>query len=83
MTSGKVQMREFLQDAVSRYMEETGERTLAAVRTPYLPENFSPKGGEEPGALAKTCSSDLMTFYLLPDSLGLTSSWLSHDLPAK
>ena len=50
MTSGKVQMREFLQDAVSRYMEETGERALAAVRTPYLPENFSPKGGEEPGA---------------------------------
>ena len=60
MTTGKVQMREFLLDAVSRYMAETGEKKLSAARTPYLPENFSPKGGEEPGDLAKTCSSHLM-----------------------
>ena len=45
MTTGKVQMREFLHDAVARCLEETGERRLSAARTPYLPENFSPKGG--------------------------------------
>ena len=60
MTTGKVQMREFLLDAVSRYTAETGEKKISAARTPYLPENFSPKGGEEPGDLAKTCSSHLM-----------------------
>ena len=60
MTTGKVQMREFLLDAVARYLEETGEKSLSAARTPYLPENFSPKGGEEPGVHSKTCSSHLM-----------------------
>ena len=41
MTTGKVQMREFLLDAVARYLEETGEKSLsaAAARTPYLPKN--------------------------------------------
>ena len=57
MTIGKVQIREFFLDAVSRYLEETGEKSLSAARTPDLPENFSPKGGEEPGVHAKTCSS--------------------------
>ena len=60
MTTGKVQMRAFLLDAVARHTAETGEKSLPAARTPYLPENFSPKGGEEPGALAKSCSSHLM-----------------------
>ena len=60
MTTGKVQIREFLLDAVARYTAETGEKSLSSARTPYLPENFSPKGGEEPGALAKSCSSHLM-----------------------
>ena len=60
MTTGKVQMREFLLDAVARYLEEAGEKSLSAARTPYLPESFSPKGGEEPGVHAKTCSSHLM-----------------------
>ena len=54
MTTGKVQMREFLLDAVARYLEETGEKTLSAARSPYLPENFNPKGGEESGVHAKT-----------------------------
>ena len=53
-------MHEFLLDAVALYTAETGDKSLSAARTPYLPENFSPKGGEEPGALAKTCSSHLM-----------------------
>ena len=60
MTIGTNQMREFLLDAVARYTAETGEKSFSASRTPYLPENFSPKGGEEPGALAKSCSSHLM-----------------------
>ena len=60
MTTGKVQMREFLVDAVARFLEETGEKSLSAARTPYLPENFSCKGGEDPGVHAKTCSSHLM-----------------------
>ena len=60
MTTGKVQMREFLLDAVARYLEKTGEKLLSAARTPYLPENFSPKGGEEPVVRAKTCSSHFM-----------------------
>ena len=62
MTTGKVQMREFLLDSVVRYLEETGKKSLFAARIPYLPENFSPKGGEEPGVHAKTCSSHLMNF---------------------
>ena len=53
-------MREFLLDAVARYLDETGEKSFSAAKTPYLPENFSPKGGEEPGVHAKTCSSLLM-----------------------
>ena len=60
LTTGKVQMREFLLDAVDRYLEETGEKSLAIARTPYLPENFSCKDGEDPGIHAKTCSSHLM-----------------------
>ena len=62
MTTGKVQMRGFLLDAAVRYLDETGEKTPSAARTPYLPEDFSPKGGEEPGVHAKTCSSHLMKF---------------------
>ena len=60
LTTGKVQMREFLLDAVANYLAETGEKSLSAARTPYLPENFSCKGGEDPGVHAKTCSSHLM-----------------------
>ena len=37
MTTGTAQIREFLHDAVARYLEETGEKTLSAARTPYLP----------------------------------------------
>ena len=59
MTTGKVQI-EFLLDAVARYLGETGEKSLSVARTPYLPENFSPKGSEEPGIHAKTCSSHLI-----------------------
>ena len=43
MTTGKVQIREFLLDAVARYLEKTSEKSLSVARTPYLPENFSPK----------------------------------------
>ena len=60
MTTGKVQMSGFLLDAVARYTAETGEKSLSAARTPYVPENFNPKGGGEPGVLAKSCSSHLM-----------------------
>ena len=63
MTTGKVQMRGFLLDAVARYTAETGEKSLSAARTPYLPENFSPKGGEEPSALAESCNSHLNKFW--------------------
>ena len=41
-------------------MEETGEKSLSIARTPYFPENFRRKGGEEPGIHAKTCSSHFM-----------------------
>ena len=54
MTTGKVQMSEFLHDAVARYLEETGEKSLSAARTLYLTENFGPKGGEEPGVHANS-----------------------------
>ena len=60
MITGKVQMRGFLLDTIARYTAETGEKSLSAARTPYFPETFSPKGGEEPGALANSCSSNLM-----------------------
>ena len=60
MTTGKVQMKEFLLDAVARYLNETGQKHISAARTPYLPENFSPKGEEMPGVFAQTCSSHLM-----------------------
>ena len=60
VTTGKVQMKEFLLDAVARYLNETGEKHISAARTPYLPENFSPKGEEMPGVFAQTCSSHLM-----------------------
>ena len=33
---------------------------LARVRTPYLDEDFTPKGSEKPGTLAKSASSHLM-----------------------
>jgi hypothetical protein len=92
VTTGRAQMREFLLDAVARYMEETGEKTLSGARTPYLPENFSPKGGEEPGAFAKSCSSHLMKLLFAarlarPDVLvamnrlaSKVTTWnLSHD----
>jgi hypothetical protein len=59
-TTGRVQMKEFLLDAVARYLNETGEKNISAARTPYLPENFSPSGEEMPGIFAKTCSSHLM-----------------------
>ena len=45
-------MREFLLDAVTRYLEETGEKSLSAARTPYFPENFSPKECERQEMLA-------------------------------
>ena len=42
----RVQMKEFVLDAVSRYLKsETGEKHISAARTPYSPpENLSPKG---------------------------------------
>ena len=42
MTNSKGQMRAFLFDAA---------------RTPFLLENFSPKGSEEPGVYSQTCNS--------------------------
>ena len=48
---------------VARYLVETGEKSLSAARTPYLPDNFSPKRGEKPGVHAKTCSSHLMKLF--------------------
>jgi hypothetical protein len=92
VTTGRVQMREFLLDAVDRFKEESGEKSLSGARTPYLPENFSPKGGEDPGVFAKSCSSHLMKLLFAarlarPDILvainrlaSKVTSWnLSHD----
>ena len=82
MTTGKVQMRKFLLDAVARYLDETGEKSLSAARTPDFPENFSPKGGEEQGVHAKTCSSHLMKLlfaarFAKPDPSTLSRVWLA------
>ena len=60
MTTGKVQMREFLLGAVGRYLEGTGEKSLSIARNTYFLENFSAKWVEEPRIHAKTCSSQLM-----------------------
>jgi len=53
-------MAEFLKDAVCKFMEEAGEKNLSSVRTPYLPEQFTPKSEEPEGVFSKTCSSHLM-----------------------
>ena len=85
-------MHEFLLDAVARFKEESGAKTLPGARTPYFPKNFSPKGGEDPGDFAKSCSSHLMKLLFAarlarPDILvainrlaSKVTSWnLSHD----
>jgi hypothetical protein len=92
IATGRVQMKEFLRDAVSRYLRETGQKHISAARTPYLPENFNPKGIEIAGVFAKTCSSHLMRLLFAarlarPDIVvsitrlaSKVTSWsLSHD----
>ena len=41
-------------------MAEIGVQRLPAARSPYLAEDFVPKGQDEPGVMAKTASSHLM-----------------------
>lgn len=60
MTTLKVNMHAFLKDAANKYMEEAGLRAIHPVHSPYLHEDFAPKGTEEPGTFAKTASSHLM-----------------------
>ena len=60
VTSASCQMAEFISDAVQCYMDEIGVQRLPAVRSPYLDEDFVPKGQDEPGVMAKTASSHLM-----------------------
>ena len=60
VTTLDVQMNEFLADAAEIYAKEVGIKKLAPVRTPYLPEDFAPKGAEKPGEQAGTASSHLM-----------------------
>ena len=60
VTTLDVQMNEFLADAAEIYAKEVGIKKLAPVRTPYLPEDFAPKGAEQPGEQAGTASSHLM-----------------------
>ena len=60
MATLKVNMHAFLKGAANKYMEEAGLRALHPVRSPYLQEDFAPKGTEEPGTFAKTASSHLM-----------------------
>ena len=60
VTTVAINMREFLLDAAERFREEIGVGHLAKVRTPYLDEDFAPKGSEKVGSLAKSASSHLM-----------------------
>ena len=60
VTTATCQMKEFIDDAVKSYMTEIGVQRLPAVRSPYLDEDFVPKGQDEPGVMAKTASSHLM-----------------------
>ena len=60
VTSASCQMAEFISDAVQCYMDEIGVQRLPAVRSPYLDEDFVPKGQDDPGTMAKTASSHLM-----------------------
>jgi len=53
-------MKAFLISAVQRYMDEIKVNSLPHVRSPYLTEDFIPKGKEEGGAQSATCSSHLM-----------------------
>ena len=55
-----VNMKDFLISAVQRYMDEVKISTLPFVRTPYLMEDFLPKGTEPAGAQSSTASSHLM-----------------------
>jgi hypothetical protein len=86
------QMKEFLLDAAERFRIELGVDHLAKVRTPYLIEDFAPKGAEGPGIHAATASSHLMKVLFAarlcrPDLLvaitrlaSKVSSWqLCHD----
>ena len=54
-------MREFILNAVARYLEETGEKSLSVVRRPYLADNCSPKEDEKLGLLQVRHSRE---FYL-------------------
>ena len=96
VTSLDVQMNEFLVDAAELYAQEVGIKKLAPVRTPYLPEDFAPKGTEQPGEQAGTASSHLMKLLFAarlcrPDLLvaitrlaSKVSSWnKSHDRALK
>ena len=55
-----VNMRAFLMSAVERYLDEAQIKSLAFVRSPYLMEDFAPKGAEAQGVHAATASSHLM-----------------------
>ena len=60
LASLTVNMKAFLISAVQRYMDEIKVKSLPHVRSPYLTEDFIPKGKEEGGAQSATCSSHLM-----------------------
>ena len=60
VTTSTCQMKEFLLDAVAKYQEEIGAKSLPPVRTPYLEEDFLPKGHDGPGLQAKSAASHLM-----------------------
>ena len=53
-------MHDFLISAVERYMVEIKVTSLPQVRSPYLAEDFTPKGSEEGGSQSTTASSHLM-----------------------
>ena len=55
-----VNMSAFLKSAADTYMAEAGLEKLPAARSPYLSEDFAPKGGEEAGRFASTAASHLM-----------------------
>ena len=56
----KTNMRDFIVDAVEKYKQEIGVTKLPAVRSPFLDEDFIPKGQDAPGMMAASCSSHLM-----------------------
>jgi len=60
ITTATCQMKDFIDDAVKTYMAEIGVQRLPAVRSPYLDEDFVPKGQDQPGLMAKSASSHLM-----------------------